>query len=84
MIPVFFLFFLSFLFFRAVQATVSVVPSNKTDLPVSSASSYFRLWGTKYFTGQHLAPLTQGLLSLTDAQAKVSGTPGHALLTPPY
>lgn len=68
-------FFLSSsLFFLTVQATVSVVPSNNTQgLPGSSLSdsANFRLWGDNYLNGQHLAPLTQGLLDLTDAQAKV-------------
>lgn len=70
-----FIFFLSSasLFFLAVQATVSISPSNSTlDLPGSSATySNFRLWGSSYLNGQPLAPLTQSLLNLTDAQAKV-------------
>lgn len=66
-------FFLSSsLFSLAVQAAVSVLPSNNTqDLAGSASSANFRLWGANYLDGQHLAPLTQGLLNLTDAQAKV-------------
>ncbi|KAJ5149897.1 hypothetical protein N7448_001475 [Penicillium atrosanguineum] len=54
------------LFLIAVQADTQVLPSNNS----LSTSSYFRIWGSSHLDNQHLAPLTQSLLQLTDAQQK--------------
>lgn len=58
-------------FLIAVQAVqVQVLPSNNShDL---SGSSYFRIWGSSHLDDQHLAPLTQSLLHLSDSQQKVA------------
>lgn len=59
--------YLSFLI--SVQASVTILPSNNSqDL---LGSSYFRIWSSSHLNGQLLAPLTQGLLHLTDRQEKV-------------
>lgn len=60
-----------FYFFLTVRAAVSVHPSNSSVHLSAISYDAFRLWGFNYLDGQHLAPLTQNLLDLTDVQAKV-------------
>lgn len=67
--------FIISLFFLAAQANVIVLPSNNSQNIAVPDSPYFRLWGGDFFSGQHLAPLTPGLLNLTHAQGQVRPTP---------
>lgn len=70
--------FLSFYFFLTVHAAVSVHPSNSSLHLSDTSYAAFRIWGFNYLDGQHLAPLTQNLLDLTDLQAKVCLSYLHA------
>ena len=67
-----------FLCLIAVQADTQVLPSNNS----VSTSSDFRIWGSSHLDGQQLAPLTQSLLQLTDAQQKVRGALNDGFLAP--
>lgn len=62
-----------------VRADTQVLPSNNSyDL----GSSYFRIWGSSHLDDQRLAPLTQSLLQLTDAQQKVLLNCNFSFITP--